>query len=390
MKQGTAVHKKLEEEIHITVPVQTVKKEDSWGLRIWNICQGLKTLRETGKTRELEIWGTIGGELVNGIIDELNYECPDPKHEEKLRAAEPISDLPEYQTSIREYLLQKPEKEELTSDQLKKNNETWIYLTDIKTRATPTLPTGSSLRPVIAQLHLYHHMLENLAQNNFSLDLLTDRYGLDSHEVFSDSFLAQLGSLEVNSSAESADDASSNTRRSQDPMDILLQHNTLHSLWQHMISQFQQTFLLEKVRPGTDFSASPASEQSTSDLPPPDSQPTRLAPLLSAVYLSSPPRRRSDTEPPPSRILGRKSFDFDPAFLHSYLTETLSWWRGERDAQGVTLQEAWKCRSCDFKADCSWIQDRDKQALDEALQRKKMREIADVEPAVISPTCSHV
>ena len=78
MKQGTAVHKALEDEVHTTVQVSTTKREDSWGLRIWNIIQGLRTLRDTGRTREFEVWGTVGGELVNGVIDELSYTCPDP------------------------------------------------------------------------------------------------------------------------------------------------------------------------------------------------------------------------------------------------------------------------------------------------------------------------
>ena len=43
------------------------------------------------------------------------------------------------------------------------------------------------------------------------------------------------------------------------------------------------------------------------------------------------------------------------------------------------MQEAWKCRSCDFRHECSWIQEREKLALDEALERKTMREMAGVE-----------
>jgi len=324
MKQGSAVHKALEDEVHITVPIETTKKEDSWGLRIWNICQGLKTLRQTGRTRELEIWGTVGGELVNGIIDELSYECPDPKYEEAQKAkAVPLGQLPEYQTSITEYLLANPEK-----------------------------------------------------NVNINVD-----------ETFSDSFLAQLGNLnqEIFSSQGSADEHNGDEyAASQDSVDVLLQHNTLSTLWKFMISQFRETFLVEEQQqrphPGTETSILPASQQSTSDLPPPPSQPTLLSPLLTASYMASNYKHASQSSPydGSKRVLGHKSFQLNSAFLHSYLSEALTWWRGEREARGVALQEAWKCRSCDFRNDCAWIHERDQAAFDEALGRKKMREMAGV------------
>lgn len=379
MKQGSAVHKALEDEVHITVPVETTKIEDGWGLRIWNICQGLKTLRETGRTRELEIWGIIGGEVVNGIIDEVSYECPDPQVLSFEASNKTLPELPEYQTSITEYLLAKPQRSEKKVDQVQQ--EKWIYISDVKTRATPTLPTGSSLRPTIVQLHLYHHMLENLAQGNFALNYLAERYGLDVDETFSDSFLAQLSNLnsEILSSQEST--GSENVVPSQDSMDILLQHNTLSTLWRFMLEQFRKTFILEeapkKPHTGTDTPLPPASQQSTSDLPPPPSQPTRLSPLLTVSYFAANYKHAASS--PGQQRLGHKTFQFNPAFLHSYLSESLSWWRGEREAHGVTLQEAWKCRSCDFKNDCAWIHERDQEAFNEALERRKMREMAGVE-----------
>lgn len=85
MKQGTTIHKTLEDEVHTTVSVEVATKEDALALRIWNIIQGLCTLREFGMTRELEVWGLVDGELVNGVIDQLSYECPDPSLRRLLR-----------------------------------------------------------------------------------------------------------------------------------------------------------------------------------------------------------------------------------------------------------------------------------------------------------------
>jgi exonuclease V len=393
MKQGTKVHKALEDEVHRTVPVTITKKEDSWGLRLWNIIQGLRTLRDTGRTRELEIWGSVGGEIVNGVIDELSYDCPDPKLEEetvKSGRGAPLEDstLPEYQTSITDYLLanggRKDGGQSLTaammqeSPQRRSPKEKRIYITDVKTRAHPTLPAGASIRPTVLQLHLYHHILENLAQGNFALGQLAERYQLDVNETFSDSFIAQIGGLnqelfDIASSQENGPPNSitaSQIASSQDSMDVLLKHNNLASLWDFMMSQFQQTFLLPI---NTDEPPTP-TPQSTSDLDPPAALPTRLSPLLTAAYLAQSYKHAGVTNK-----IGSKSFNFNAGFLRSYLQDNLAWWRGDRPAKGVELQEAWKCRSCDFRDDCEWIHERDAAALAEAKERKKMRKIAGVD-----------
>lgn len=110
MKKGITIHKTFEDEIYTTVAVEITTKEDALALRLWNVIQGLRTLREYGLTRELEVWGVVDGQLVNGVIDELSYECPDPELEDS--AAEHYADveasravLPEYQMSLTDYLL---------------------------------------------------------------------------------------------------------------------------------------------------------------------------------------------------------------------------------------------------------------------------------------------
>ena len=391
MKQGTAIHKALEDEVHTTVPVDITTNEDKWGLRIWNIIQGLRTLRDTGRTRELEVWGMVGGEIVNGIVDELSYHCPDPKLEgeidERYANAQRAKDaLPEYQTTITDYLLSSAgggshENSEtgIKSQQAMhpppmpgKQKEQLVYITDIKTRSVKGLPAGASIRPTVMQLHLYHHMVENVARNNFPLQALADRYNLDTNSTFSDSFIVQVGSLNqeffdtVTEQLGASEDKvmASQIASSQDSTDLLLRHNNLSSLWNFMIQQFQQTFLLNPKFsvPSTPFS----TPQSIHDMPTPS---TRLSPILTVTYLSS----------KTSELLGSKSILFDASLLKDYLEDNLSWWKGEREARGVELQEAWKCRSCDFRDDCSWIHERDAAAVAEATARKRARETAGVE-----------
>ncbi|KIV79752.1 hypothetical protein PV11_07297 [Exophiala sideris] len=406
MKQGSKVHQKLEDEVHMTVPVKIITKEDSWGLRIWNVIQGLRTLRETGRTRELEIWGSVGGEFVNGVLDELSYDCPDPKLEEqslRLMANQDASDLPpEYQASIRDYLVTSETRERGqsieealgggqpdTSQQQKPQRrkvDKYIYITDVKTRGTSTLPTGSSIRPTIIQLHLYHSMLENLVQGNFGLTQIAERYDLNVHDTFSDEFIAQIGGLNqqvfdlASSQNHGLDQDTDILSSTQDSMDILLQHNNLEKLWEFMMWQFRETFVLPLAF-GTagNFAASqeiPSSTpQSVSQLPTMPTFPTRLSPLLTARYVSAHGRTSDDQ----AEILGSKSMIFNPNFLKSYLYDALAFWRGERNPKGVELRDAWKCRICEFRDDCAWIHEQDALAVREAEERKKMREVAGLE-----------
>jgi exonuclease V len=396
MKQGTRIHKAREDEVHTTVPVDITTREDKWGLRVWNVIQGLRTLRDTGRTRELEIWGIIGGEIVNGIVDELSYDCPDPKLEIQIddryaNAQKAKEALPEYQTTITDYLLSSAvggtqsnsgsgDLETETENQQAMppppvpgmQKEPIVYITDIKTRSVKTLPAGASVRPTVMQLHLYHHLVENLVHDNFPLQALADRYKLDTKSTFSDSFIVQVGSLNqeffdtVTEQVGAFEDkvTASQIASSQDSTDLLLRHNNLSSLWNFMIQQFKQTFLLNSK---ISVPSTPASTpQNIHDTQTPS---TRLSPILTATYLSS----------KTSEILGSKSILFNASLLKDYLEDGLSWWKGERSGRGVDLQEAWKCRSCDFRDDCSWIHERDAAAVAEVNARKKIRQIASIE-----------
>ena len=367
MKQGTTVHQALEEEIHITVPVDTPTKEDAWGLRVWNVVQGIRTLRDTGMTRELEVWGTVGGEIVNGIIDELSYDCPDPNLEAKVDKhalkKQIVPELPEHQTTITDFLAPASQQENGRSLEAALGSitkEKRIYVTDIKTRQSKTLPALSAMKPAILQLHLYHHMLENLAQGNFTLHQLVERYGLDPNATFSDSFIAQVGSLNQ--------ELSQSSYETQDSLDILLNHNTLDSLWSFMLTEMRAIFLLP-----TESQLPTSTPQSVADLPIHEAQPTRLSPILTVEYLSSSYEHRPG-ESTRQHSLGRKSFVFNAQYLKAYLEDSLTWWHGQREAKGVELQEAWKCRSCDFRDDCVWIHERDQSAVNQAMQRKTRAE----------------
>lgn len=393
MKKGKAVHKTLEDEVHTTVAVEIRTKEDAWALRIWNVIQGLRTLREVGITRELEIWGLIDGEIVNGVIDQLSYECPDPELEaaaaayyanaEAARAA-----LPEYQMSLSDYLLSparggkrlsdlawaepEPEPEKAPAEQQQpsptdireKFRIPRIYMTDIKTRGSRSVPTlsSTSFRPTLLQLQIYYHMLNRLTtSHDVTIEALAGRYSLDPERPFTDHFILEVGGLndqffDVLSSPEEPSSSPPSIpppSASQDSTSILLAHNNLSSLWAFMKEQLRLTFLPPPETTGSIAPSIPARSQPRILEP----YPTVLSPLLTAKYLSSVTNTEDDTSP---ELLGSRSFLFDPAVLTAYVQDQMLWWRGTRAPRGVEVMDAWKCRICEFRDECSWREEKER------------------------------
>ncbi|OJJ50010.1 hypothetical protein ASPZODRAFT_13113 [Penicilliopsis zonata CBS 506.65] len=395
MARGSVVHKTLEDEIYTTVPVEITTKEDAWGLRVWNVIQGLRTLREFGITRELEVWGVVDGEVVNGIIDQLSYESPDPDFEataayyyeglESSRVA-----MPEYQMSLTDYLLspeyggkklsdlaqtQEPAPEDISVPDLPSEvyDVPRVYLTDVKTKGRGSIPTvkSTSFRPTVLQLSLYYHLLNRLAiSDDVTIELLANRYDFDPEQPFSDAFVSEVGGLnerffdalssqgfdpdyvptpEDALQSPSRSSTSNIQPASQDSTSILLAHNNLASLWALMKDQLRLTFLTPAAAHSISSSIPAMSQPSTLE-----AYPTVLSPLLTARFLSSAPTEEVET-----RLLGSRSFFFDPTNLTSYLSDQMEWWRGGRDPRGVEIMDAWKCRICEFRDECTWRQERE-------------------------------
>ncbi|KAF2421858.1 hypothetical protein EJ08DRAFT_619825 [Tothia fuscella] len=304
MKQGTKVHQKLETEVHEVVPVDVQTVEDRWGLRIWNVIQGLRTLRATGMTRELELWGVIDGQVINGVIDEVSYTCPDLELEASLeKSTVEMSN----QKKITEMFPAQGAGGSAWLSQPHPVNK--IYLTDVKTRVGRSLPKGPSLRPMQMQLMLYHRLLGELAANTVAADVLFNRYNLDAKTPFSDSFIAAISDLEGGFISESDDSV---------PLSIseLSQHNTLNQLWSLMITELQLTI------PTTDA----------------------IGRVLQAEF-----RSQKD-----GSVLGNTTFAYDDTVHRTFVEDEMKWWKGEREAKGVDIEEAFKCGICEFAKGCEW------------------------------------
>lgn len=357
MRQGSNVHKVLEEQVHTEVRVEVRTREDMFGLRMWNVIQGLRTLRATGLTREMEVWGVLDGQVVNGIVDEVSTACPDEVMERKILdngndagdVKKKGAPLDANQRTLTEYLTSSQQGARVLEDTSPwlgtlREESPHFYVVDIKTRQSRSLPpAGAQMRPTQMQLMLYHRLLSSLAADEVPSERIFERYSLDANATFSDTFIAEIGNLDSNFRsdlplASSSDEQSANAslfESSKDSVTELLEHNSLASLWRHMMAEFKKTL--------------------------PASQPC-LSPLLTVEY-----RAASS-----GSLIGRRSFAMDASLLDEYVRDELSWWKGERATKGVEIEEAFKCRICEFAEGCSWRV----QKIEEAARKARLRKEA--------------
>lgn len=346
MRQGSKVHQKLEDEVHTTVKVEIMTKEDGFALKLWNLVQGLRTLRDTGLTRELQVWGIIDGNLVNGVIDSVSYDNPNPEFEEELSSQE--SQINRQQSRVTDYY---PSKESGT----KGNKRPKIYLADVKTRGSLVPISKALLRPAKIQLLLYYRFLGEMAADRLDYHKIFRRYGLDADDTFSDGFMAQMGSLhddifvdapmssdpEPLSSGQSIDGGlggptSSDLEDGASEGPDLLKYKTLRELVSLVQQEIRLTF--------------PEGENS-------------LGHMLRVQYVHRQDGREIDVH----------DFPVSKQALETYLGRYMPWWRGEREAHGVTIEEAFKCRTCEFAADCTWRQEMDDERVRKAQQKVRAK-----------------
>jgi exonuclease V len=324
MRNGSKIHQKLEDEVHTTVPVQVQTKEDRFALRMWNAISGLRCLRETGLTRELEVWGVLEGQVVNGVIDELSYECPDPVFEEQLEKAKAERDggvvpLPPGQMSITEAFAKnrvQGGESAMTDDSVLDRQ---IYIADVKTRSVRSKPAGASLRPTWMQLMLYRKLLESLSLNTVDAGTVFARYDVKPLEPLTSTFLEEIGGI-------GPDNEPSN-------------YPNLLSLWALLVTEMQAT------------------------LPP-----TSLSSILRAEF------RYAKT----GDVIGSELTVYEDEIIDTYISEEMAWWKGTREAKGVQMEEAFKCRICDFSENCSWR----KTKVEEATEKSRLRRIAREKSAI--------
>ncbi|KAK0643815.1 exonuclease V [Cercophora newfieldiana] len=339
MKAGSVIHEKLERQVFTPVEVDVVKKEDAFGLKIWNIIQGLRTLRDTGLTRELEVWGFVEGNLVNGIVDGLSYENPDLELEEDVissRGSQHSSQSSQQQLSI---------------------GNKMIFITDVKTRMSKTPPSRSQQKGTIIQLFLYHRFISEMASGKLDYLRVLARYGLSPDESFSDSFMAQMASLHDEILSDDSDAESTVTETTADYVTavstpskignslgdiVYMKYRTLRALLSLLKWEVQITF--------------PRGAQT-------------LGQVVAVEYRY---RAKSSADENGGSVISIDSFYVEPELLDNYLRENMEWWNGEREPVGVQIEDAFKCRTCEFVDECEW-----RINLDQEMLRKAKRMTAE-------------
>ncbi|KAH0068272.1 hypothetical protein KCU96_g17912, partial [Aureobasidium melanogenum] len=186
-------------------------------------------------------------------------------------------------------------------------------------------------------------MLSLLASNSVPAEQVFARYALDSDAAFSDMFIAQLGSIESDHQIEAAEQAEIPI---QDTIDELLAHNSLEKLWALMILEFQLAM---------PFSNKPSA-------------PSPIGDVLMAEYRAS----------GSGSVIGSKTFAYDSDVLDAYLKQTMAWWNGERMPKGVEIEEAFKCRMCEFAEVCGWRKDKVEEGVRKARLRNQGKKKSDV------------
>lgn len=361
MKGGTSIHEKLEREIYTPVSIKITKPEDNFGLKIWNIITGLRTLRDTGLTRELEVWGIVDdGLVVNGVIDGLSYNNPDPTLEEEVLSSrssqvtdQQSSQHQQHQHEITDFFPPEP------------SDKREIFITDVKTRGSKKPPTKAAMRVTIIQLFLYHRFLSEMASGKLNYWRVFERYGIDPDEPFSDTFMAQMGALheEVLSdttsqpdyvsavSATSEEASEVNASRDDDDLESTvsshafdsLKYRTLRDLVSLLKFEIQLTF----PRGGASLGQIVAVEFRYRS---PTTHRSR------GVGEAEPIEEESEAieDPENGSVICVNSFYVEPETLDMYLQDDLQWWKGERDPRGVPVEESYKCQMCEFAGECDW------------------------------------
>jgi exonuclease V len=292
MARGTAVHKVLEEQVHTTVEVKPETKEDRWGLRLFNMRQGMRSLVTAGVTRELPIFGWFDDVFVFGVIDEVSYKNP---HER-------ITEVGLSDTTMKgeNWVFSQTEGEikvDYEAYQPATKGQREAYVSDTKTRRSRSFPTESQAHQTALQMMIYRQLLTDIWSGGLKFEELLKHFELDGEAKFSDGFIAQVAGLEIEEGF----------------LEELLRNNNLRGMMQILQEEMKET--IDSV--GTEMGVS---------------------------YLF-----QAD-----GSVIGFKAIKYEENVLMEYMKESLKWWRGQRETVGVEIEDAWKCQRCEFSEDCTW------------------------------------
>ena len=141
------------------------------------------------------------------------------------------------------------------------------------------------------------------------------RYDLRPLEPFTEVFIQEIGSIGPDNNAAN--------------------YPNLLSLWSLLVTEMQNTL-----------------------------RPTNISPILRAEF------RYAKT----GDVIGSALTVYEPETIDKYIADEMAWWKGSREARGVEVEEAFKCRICDFAEGCSWRKTKVEEATEKSRLRREARE----------------
>ncbi len=150
IKKGKAIHEALEGEANVPIMLQPRSYADSIYKSMYTSYVSLSSLREKGKAREIQIYGSINGYKMVGRIDQLEIDKGD------------------------------------------------VLIVEDKTKANGRVPSDAQLSINKAQLLIYRKMLEDIAARSYGIENFNSAYQINKL-VLSEEFMRQMEAIGVES-----------------------------------------------------------------------------------------------------------------------------------------------------------------------------------------------
>ncbi|KAH8101582.1 exonuclease V a 5' deoxyribonuclease-domain-containing protein [Cristinia sonorae] len=348
MRRGRSVHKALEREIHPRVDrVKTATEEERWALRLVNLISSMLSLLDTGRCREMQVFGVYDAQLIVGIIDEVERKS----HPEGLS---------------RESLVEKSQSKRFK-----------LHLSDTKTRQRHTLPPVDDMFPGQMQLMLYHKLVKDLLVTDFR-PFWRDM-GLDLNRPLSQQFSDSAGLSTLLPGArklDSLNDLWLAWRDVVDMLDVVDVDVTLTVVYRTRprrrtdkkldIREHETSVDPERGTTVEDFlSGFPEKEfrftNSWRDWNNTDSRINVSQPAEEEIKEDSNTEELSEEghlgELAKSTVIGKETFQMDTRKLDTHLKSILDWWHGRRPPKGVEPPLMRRCGSCEYREGCEWLEE---------------------------------
>ncbi len=154
MKGGKEIHEELENEVNIPIILQPKSYSDALYKNVYTSLEAIRALKSNKRTREIQLYGSVGGYKLVGKIDKLEH------------------------------------------------NGTEVVISEDKTRAKNNVPSDAQHLVHRIQVMVYKKLLDDLRAGNYGLKNFEVAYHIDTLKL-TDEFIRQLDAIKVDSRMQS-------------------------------------------------------------------------------------------------------------------------------------------------------------------------------------------